>query len=30
MGTISYFLILGGAFGTAIGLFFVLRGVKLT
>ncbi len=29
MGTVSYFLILGGAFGTAIGLFLVFRGIKL-
>jgi Cytochrome B6-F complex subunit VI (PetL) len=29
MGIVSYFLILGGTFGAAIGLFFVLRGVKL-
>ncbi|NJL20247.1 MAG: cytochrome b6-f complex subunit 6 [Leptolyngbyaceae cyanobacterium SM1_3_5] len=28
-GVISYFLLLGGAFGLAIGLYYVLRTVKL-
>ncbi|HEY9647607.1 MAG TPA: cytochrome b6-f complex subunit PetL [Chroococcidiopsis sp.] len=28
-GTLAFFLLLGGAFVTAIGLFFGLRAVKL-
>ncbi|MBD2088886.1 cytochrome b6-f complex subunit 6 [Microcoleus sp. FACHB-1515] len=28
-GVISYFLLLGGAFGLAIGLYYALRTVKL-
>jgi hypothetical protein len=29
MGIVSYFLLLGVAFGAAIGLFFVFRSIKL-